>query len=82
MVQWMLLLVSSNHTFVACDFQRTSALSEVKVIVWLSMYDNNTHIRSLGNFSIFQRQLRFLSRYMESLTDQPSLIVPINLCLV
>lgn len=47
MIQWMVLLVSSNHIFVACEFQRTSALSEVNVIAWLSVYDNNIHISSV-----------------------------------
>lgn len=62
MIQWMLLLDYSNHIFLVCDFQRTSALSEVSIIVWLSMYDIKAYISSPGYFSIFQRQLRYVSK--------------------
>lgn len=69
MIQWMMLLDSLNYIFIARDFQRTPALSEVSIIVWLTMYDIKVYISSLGNLSISQRQLRFLSKYMDNLTS-------------
>lgn len=82
MIQWMVLLDSSNPIFTTCGFQKPSALHELSTVVWPSMYHIKVYISSLGSFSIFQRQLRFVSKCMDNLTDQPSLLVLVNLCLL